>query len=515
MINTWLAIHWLSILYSTRESHAFGLREIAQEAGVGRNELSGAKGYIQRLVDLRLIQIVGHRQVAPNLKPCPVYQIDMVELERQSLQACQGLLRERSLPAPPRPVPDPRQLALFDLDLADVSRPEAHPNGTGATAPNAARPEFGHSPALNGDRAPAERASLSRFRDRGTDEPTTHGTASETGISAHSQLQGRPETRDLLGSCPVSGTEPHETGTEPHETGTDNARNRDIEGKKEGKKERETAPTPNSLLALATAAAHAALLELFQSRAHTLNDELGASALLPTPPAGELPLPAPVLTLWGADRAQILQRDRFQLEQLAATADRATAGHGAYWLGRSIIMAEACLEPRGQRPTVAYLRALLRRWERENSWGSDLEDDEPPTPTARPASKAAPAPAPDDMAHPAVVAYTAALREAPNAVQAAQIAATVADLDAWRQVLTEWQLNGWAERSVGKMLDRYLKTLPAGAVTPEPPPSVAAIHVYPGLTPEQRDRWIRKFHNAATPAEKRAVIRRLEQEHPQ
>lgn len=63
-----------------------------------------------------------------------------------------------------------------------------------------------------------------------------------------------------------------------------------------------------------------------------------------------------------------------------------------------------------------------------------------------------------------------------------------------------------------------LRALPAhepeADVTEDRPPSVVIIHRYPSLTDQQRDRWIRKFHAAVTPAEKRAVIARLEQEHP-
>jgi hypothetical protein len=66
------------------------------------------------------------------------------------------------------------------------------------------------------------------------------------------------------------------------------------------------------------------------------------------------------------------------------------------------------------------------------------------------------------------------------------------------------------------MLDRYRKDVGLAAPAPsEPPPSVVVIHTYPGLEPEQRDIWIRRFHAAPTPAEKRAVVKRLEQEHPQ
>ena len=119
------------------------------------------------------------------------------------------------------------------------------------------------------------------------------------------------------------------------------------------------------------------------------------------------------------------------------------------------------------------------------------------------------------MAHPAIGAYIEAFREAPNGVQARQIAETVSDLAAWQQVLTDWQLNGWVERSVGKMLDRYQKGLAASdAPVAEAPLSALTIYNHPGLSDSQRDRWIRRFRAATTPAEQRALLTQLDQEHP-
>ena len=94
-----------------------------------------------------------------------------------------------------------------------------------------------------------------------------------------------------------------------------------------------------------------------------------------------------------------------------------------------------------------------------------------------------------------------------------QIRETVSDLATWQRVLTDWQANGWKEGAVANMLDRYRKE--AGAPPDDGPPvSVSAIHRHPGLSDTQRDAWIRKFHAASTPAEKRAVLSRLAQEHP-
>lgn len=274
--------------------------------------------------------------------------------------------------------------------------------------------------------------------------------------------------------------------------------------------------TPNLLQTIITQVTQAVLTALRSHGQQPAPAELPpALTTIPVAPAGAEPLPAPVLALWQGDEPALSRRELHQLALIAAEVDGPSGGFGAYWLGRAILMADLCLGDRGQARSLAYLRRVLRRWREEGSWGSDRAIGEAPArPPVEPAAKARPAAEAPASAgsHPAVRAYIEALREAPNAVQAAQIAATVSDLDAWHQVLTDWQLNGWGERSVGKMLDRYQKCLaPPDA---GPPPSVGLVHTYPGLTPEQRDRWIRRFHAATTPAEKRAVLARLEQEHP-
>lgn len=60
---------------------------------------------------------------------------------------------------------------------------------------------------------------------------------------------------------------------------------------------------------------------------------------------------------------------------------------------------------------------------------------------------------------------------------------------------------------------RALPDAPADAPA-LPPPSPMPIYTHPALADEQRDRWIRRFHAATGPAEKRAVLARMAQEHP-
>ncbi len=49
----------------------------------------------------------------------------------------------------------------------------------------------------------------------------------------------------------------------------------------------------------------------------------------------------------------------------------------------------------------------------------------------------------------------------------------------------------------------------------EQPVSPMVIYLHPALTDEARYYWVRRYHAALTPSEKRAVLARLDQEHPQ
>lgn len=551
LVATWTAIHWLIVLYAASGRCAFGMREIAQEAGVGRNELAGSTGHIQRLVDLGLLSIVGYEPVPGVKQPRPIYYVDLAELERQSLDLVPALLCERHLPPPPRPAPDPRQLALFGAD--------AHEAGTGSPALVGASPAFRQTTHGNGTVGAApdhsathgngtvtpvyrSRPPLLRSRRHGS-EPATHeaGTASAVDDQAPASAGASTHetgTADRVpgGALALSSASTHETGTGAHGNRPDHARNRDVERTNEENERESEIARAHDFHQIVAATAQTVILVLQQQgiipAAPAAPAQPASLDAIPTAPAGELPLRASVVALWQGDRTGISPRERNQLALVADSYDAATGGFGAYWLGRAIILADLCLSERGRPLSLSYVRSMLRRWAQEGSWGSDLagEDAGEPARAARPrlrlprvpaaerevsANPTDAAPAAGDTGHPAIAAYEAAFSQAPNRVQAEQIAATVTDLAVWQRVLTDWQANGWQPGAVAKMLDRYRKdTGTAAPPAGEPAPSVRVIHTYPGLDLDQRERWIRKFHAATTAAEKRAVLARLEQEHP-
>ncbi|MFV9506131.1 MAG: hypothetical protein AB4911_16390, partial [Oscillochloridaceae bacterium umkhey_bin13] len=189
LVATWMAIHWLIVLYASSGRTAFGMREIAAHASVGRNELAGKQGYIQRLVELGLIQIVGYQEFPGLREARPIYHIDLAELERLSIESIPELLRRYDLPPPPRPAPNPQQLSLFDGEHR-TPQPDPGPlNGPDRVAPATTLPT----------NAPARLAPHTPTPPNGTAMPT-NGTATVAPTL--------PERDSEPSGYPVSGTDP-------------------------------------------------------------------------------------------------------------------------------------------------------------------------------------------------------------------------------------------------------------------------------------------------------------------
>ncbi len=89
-------------------------------------------------------------------------------------------------------------------------------------------------------------------------------------------------------------------------------------------------------------------------------------------PTGEPPLPASPFVLWQTARSRLQPLDEVHLCALVAELDGATDGFGAYWLGRAILAASMTDPGFATNPRALNLvRAILRRWRREGSYGSD------------------------------------------------------------------------------------------------------------------------------------------------
>jgi hypothetical protein len=224
---------------------------------------------------------------------------------------------------------------------------------------------------------------------------------------------------------------------------------------------------------------------------------------------------------------------------LANELNPSTSGYGAYWVGRAILVADRCLGERGQPLSINYLRGMLRRWQREGSWGSDLEFDReaqaalparPANGTAAPSpipplhGIAAPTPVPfaGELSVPspaalplAVARYIETFGNQPNSVQAQQIVEVVSDITVWDRVLTDWQAHNWRADSVPKMLDRY-RTLSGAAPDSSasaPKPNFLEIYQYPDIEDSVRQRWLYRFSHAG-PAERITIMAQFRKEYP-
>ncbi len=94
----------------------------------------------------------------------------------------------------------------------------------------------------------------------------------------------------------------------------------------------------------------------------------------PPTPDGQPSLSDHPLRFWQTVRITIGSADHHQLHLLATEHDNPTGGFGHYWLGRAILAAVATDATFATNPRALNLvRAILRRWQRERSYGSDTK----------------------------------------------------------------------------------------------------------------------------------------------
>lgn len=574
LVATWFAIHWLIVLHAASGRRAFGMREIAEEAGVGRNELAGSTGYIQRLVDLGLLSITDYEPIPGLREPRPIYHIDLDELERQSLEIVPSILHEHQIAPPPRPRSDPRRYSASSNN-SGINAPTTH-----SLSPKCPKISPDHQQSIAHQTMPEIRTDCPKIQYEAahptrilsknvtvayTSEDLQHELVSEsqTDVSDIGTDMLKLET-DLLEhrlDMPEIRTVIPKMSASVPQTRTAASRDRDMGGRKERRimerDEEEPYVTPSHFFSLdqVTEATVRSVLEILSDKGILRSPGVSQLEAPPDTPVGQPRLPTSPLTLWQSDAPTISLRDRYQIDLLIAEYDIVTNGFGAYWVGRAILVTDRCHTASERPRNLNYLRSVLRRWHQESSWGSDrisnypegqpnlrLVPGEEPTPhtaehalsrratgsrTARSRTLTIPATSkPSEYAvriersstsssHPAIEAYVTAFGRCPNAVQTNQIVGLVADLSLWERVLTDWQANGWKETSVANMLDRYCKERESAAVPKsEQRPSVGVIHYYPDLTMDERERWIRRFHAAETVGEKHAVLERLKREHP-
>lgn len=240
LIATWRAIHWLIVLHSRSGRADFGVREIAEEADVGRNELCDThdaatgqivkKGYISILSDAGLIDIVGQVAVPGGRKPRNIYSVNLARLIAESALLAPEVLRTYGAAAPPRPQVHPDQLTFFSLmereadklrhNIGPVDRLSQHPVGLVevglelerrglSTAADRLRPQSGPGAVTDQIDCP-ENGTDGRLQSSSTPE---NGTASNpirpvSGTAVAAPTADWPENGTVRErSCPENGTE--------------------------------------------------------------------------------------------------------------------------------------------------------------------------------------------------------------------------------------------------------------------------------------------------------------------
>lgn len=138
-LAVWIALRWLIAAFPKRKG--FGRREIARRARVSQGRVVG---YIEELIKLGLIKIVGEEQMG-NLAPRPIYSIDMHNLERISSEIVLGVLASWGVHTPPSLAPpEQMQLALSHTAGPDrvqnYSADNLYENQTVSPAKNEADP---------------------------------------------------------------------------------------------------------------------------------------------------------------------------------------------------------------------------------------------------------------------------------------------------------------------------------------------------------------------------------------
>ncbi|MCG8348493.1 MAG: hypothetical protein MI924_12035 [Chloroflexales bacterium] len=413
LVATWLAIWRLLIRYRPIGRTALSLREIALVARVGRNRLGGDDGYLAQLVQLGLLDITGQEiNPARPQERRTDYAIHIQRLEAASVVRARQTIAAGQRPAPPKPPAAQRQLdlcALLGVDAppaaaaASTRTPMDHtlaPHGARNITP--AMESVAGWPRMDSDPAPFRASSAShpnrshlvrpqtgpemipnRARDGLPSERLTYDSvqaaphlASDSANIAHSAVEMESPAPD---HGPVASTPwpPMDSTLAPHgDVGTSEG----WKGTSEAREGVDDVPrTHTELLALIqdtiTKTASTIIQQTLSRLQHAqlIPPPMPAVSLpLPEPPPDCPALPAPVETIWAADRS-ISEYELILLRGLCSQYDPLTDGYGAYWVGRAVLSAELIFYERDDRPGIGYVRAILKRWHRENSWGSDRD----------------------------------------------------------------------------------------------------------------------------------------------
>jgi len=339
LVMVWTTLWQLLVTFSqTPRAGIFSIDQIARLARVSRDSLVGDHGYLQRLVDLGVL----NREQVPYPGKTGYrfsYAIDMAQLERKTHELLPEIATEIGVTDPRMHQSYLQRERDFPYSL-DTLLPHVGMSMPAMSMP--ARTDVDVRGTVQPD-MPADEADIAQHI---TD--LIRQTIPRYGDQQHGTLPTMPVLRDIVHDA-IQEIIPHivrETVQLLRETlgitVTDTDTITDTSAAPE--------PTPPPVV-------------------------LSVETMPPVPlDADGDPLPmlsAPVLTLYRDLTGRHDAGDTHRLMNIAGMFDKAAGGFGMYWLGRAILMADQCLTPGGKVITFAYVRSILQRWATENSWGSD------------------------------------------------------------------------------------------------------------------------------------------------
>jgi hypothetical protein len=282
----------------------FGTRLIARRAGVDKDSVAR---YVDNLVELGLVNIVGEEKVGNFPKKRPIYSLPLQELERISNEIALDTLLKWEDEGPTAASEPENQLPL-NLPLPDADEQKFHVPTSG----------HGHVPTSGHEHVPT----------------SGHGHVPTSGhehvpTSGHGHV---PTSGQSMSQHPDIGKEGRNLGRKDGAP----AQQRNRTGRT-GRPPTVPPPPP--------------------AEAFTLHPAWIATGSLPKHPR----------ELWRAACPDARPIDNEQLAALAAEHDEPTGDHGWYWVGRAVLLAAINEDVR----SIGKLKAILTRWRTEDSYGSD------------------------------------------------------------------------------------------------------------------------------------------------